>query len=443
MLLRQPNFKIKDENCQLNSGNRRISYSSTDCKKSTDSGLENSVASENFATNFRRFSVEFLWEKSDSVEILTNINKQYILSLDKKDLDVEGNHNSILRSFKRTSKNCYEDLDTLSQHRSDVQNKSTNCMGISNHLIDYRGEEQSFPHIAENVSNDTGSQCYNKLRHQETYEKCSTICFSLAQNSNLVNHNHLDLNGKITAYVCEAYPHEYDLNDEKSNCFYSNSYQASTSSTTSQNYKKTNGFINSATKNDSVKRHSISLSNEKDEIKPQSSSLLAMYLNPTFILMCIINAIASLHFSTLTTVIIDFSRDTKINTEYEKYIMMCISIMGGVGMLGFGWVTDGGYLTRTTFGSLSQFVASVSTVVLPFTVGFETLMLALAVWCICQASFIPLIPAIIADYMEDDLQAVAISAVYVLCGPMYLIIPPLIGKMIHFLQCCWRTSVSP
>lgn len=432
MLLRQPNFKSKNEKCPLNHGEKCDSYSSTD-----SATRESSQKHKNASKNGSIEEIGCCPERHSIVFGAKEQDKRYIIAPNKKSFFQHSNNTKNQISFENTSWNHYENPDNCNRnglssvpHKYRIEShsqsvlhnnnknlssfkivKNSNCFGpplpnleISTILQLRKNEEFKNPHFPKNLEREGISTIYlGNNGHTRS-----------ADESKSLNHrSNLETREVALNFPCHTKAESIFHVITESNLPILLKY-------------KTSDELNDEICNTQMRRDEPYYIQSSTESR---NPLLIMWFNPIFILMCIINAIVNIHFTALTTVVIDFSRDHHIDIEYEKYILMGISLSGAFGMLGFGWVTDGSYLTRTKFGAITQLISSVTTVVLPFTVGFETLMVTLAIWCICQSSFIPLIPAVIADYFEEDLQAVAISACNVLSGPLYLIIPPLIGKL--------------
>lgn len=459
MLLKPPNFKTERENSPLKYGEKHDSYSSTSpiiTNLSDESKFENKKEPEiNGKTDYfiRRHSIEFLWKQSGSKEQVAD--KKYVMSLSKRCCSCEEGDTKIQRSFRKSSKNNYENLDEKGNEKIqhalqcdaykndktnsvattiDKNNKNSNYFKTTGNTY-YQNYEPYLKNIIAPTESHFGNEKlqlpHNFKKHK--YEVVSTIYFGTEQSSytltdckSHLEKKHLDEKNK--------YKRTENILSFPSHMKYDSVFDSAYSLKIPVllKYEKADDFFRHANC-DVYGKQTIAAPEPFTKNAAQSQNLLfSLYLNPVFILICIINAIVNLHFTSLITVIVDFSRDHNIDIEYEKYIMMGISFSGAFGMMGLGWVTDGGYMSKTHFGTLTQLISGICTIILPFTVGFESLMIALLVWCVCQSSFIPLIPAITADYFDEDIEAVAVSACNVLSGPLYLIIPPLIGKKFTF-----------
>lgn len=409
----------------------------------------------------RRYSVEFLWEKSISQELPSENGKQYILALNKNSLSSKL-PNSKARSYENINNNMYEHLDSPPFKRKKYfvprflvrDSKSDDLVSkISRSIYKHLDSDEKlnkfhgnqlknsyrFSNITQkkestnilgkaldmkDIMNDSYQKiCY--LNEKNNYKEFSVIYYGIVGDHSSPKYDS-NFTAKDDVECNESYVNKGFSYSLEQICYSNNSCDTFKNLPLTQEVN----IVSSDYHKDTYQ----SISAEECKTVPpttcQNQSLVRMYCSPTFILLAIVNAIFNLQFNTLTTVIIDFSRDHNIDFSYEKFIMMCLSIMGTCGLLGFGWITDGGYMARNKFASLCQFITSISTALLPLTVGFETLIAALSAWCIFQSCFVLLLPAIVAEYFEDDLQAVAVSAVNVLCGPLYLIIPPLIGEIL-------------
>ncbi|GBM02696.1 hypothetical protein AVEN_258980-1 [Araneus ventricosus] len=154
---------------------------------------------------------------------------------------------------------------------------------------------------------------------------------------------------------------------------------------------------------------------------------LTIFLEPVFLLVLLGNAVYASNFITFITVIVDFSMDIGMSESDGKFVIMVFSIASNVGLLSFGWVTDGGFLSLTNFAALMLFLRTVTLCLIPYSNGFGMLMAVVTLQGFLEASLANMFPLIVAEYYIDEILELAISCTLFLCGPMYLGTPLLIG----------------
>ncbi|GBN84263.1 hypothetical protein AVEN_182168-2-1, partial [Araneus ventricosus] len=154
---------------------------------------------------------------------------------------------------------------------------------------------------------------------------------------------------------------------------------------------------------------------------------LKIFLEPVFLLVLFGFAVYSSSFIAFITIIVDFMMDIGMSESDGKFVIMVFSIASNVGLLSFGWVTDGGFLSLTNFAALMLFLRTVTLCVIPYSNGFGMLMTAVALQGFFEASLANMFPLIVAEYYIDEIHELAITCTLILCGPMYLGTPLLIG----------------
>lgn len=459
LLLRQPNFKEDSSNTPLNYGTEKVADMSTNFRTShpaCSKSVKETTTSENMEDHnsyLTCYSLEFLWKQPPPPELSSEDKEENVLTLNTNSFcPIRRRSDGAIfyekttgKSFKKStreklvlnnvssneigvSSKIKHDKTLKKDYGSFFIDKNRNNFDNSSELINKTGKDP--PYLSENIKKNlkvTEDCKLWKLQFPNDRHKCRTcsiVYFGTNKSLDTLSQNHR----------IKFQPNLPYINDEKK---YNGKVHCCHSSLANSDNQSTSGIPRV-----SVIRldESAPLSNNNNQQEKCSNwkvyfynkSLFNICCSPVFIVMCISNALFSLQFTTLTTVIIDFAKDHNIDSNYDKFIMMCISIMGLCGMLSFGWVTDGGYMRRNKFASLCLIIGSISVGVLPQVIDITTLLIVLAIWCVSQSSFVLLIPAILAEYLEKDIQAVAVSAVHVLCGPLYLIIPPLLGRLFLF-----------
>ncbi|CAL1273223.1 unnamed protein product [Larinioides sclopetarius] len=205
---------------------------------------------------------------------------------------------------------------------------------------------------------------------------------------------------------------EYDRPFSKSfnELYVTNGYQTNIS----ESYEKKGSYHASISYSQSVERDS-------------SFESFSVILDPIFVLIAITNALYCFTFVCMVTVIVDFARDINVGLSNEKYILMSLSIGDLIGRLGLGWVTDNGYMTRSNFAAVCFLFQGITTTIIAWSTGFTMLVTLAALYGLSEAGLICIFPLIVAEFIEEDKQTVAIPCTHFLAGPLCLTVAPLIG----------------
>ncbi|GIX67616.1 monocarboxylate transporter 12-B [Caerostris extrusa] len=163
------------------------------------------------------------------------------------------------------------------------------------------------------------------------------------------------------------------------------------------------------------------------EKETSSLDAFSVITDPIFILIAITNALYNFMFVCMMTCIVDFSRDINVGLSNEKYILMSLSVGDIIGRLGLGWVTDNGYMTRSNFAALCFLCQGITTTAMVWSTGFLMLASMAALYGLSEAGLIVIFPLIVAEFIEESKQTVAIPSTHFLAGPLCLTVAPLIG----------------
>lgn len=172
-----------------------------------------------------------------------------------------------------------------------------------------------------------------------------------------------------------------------------------------------------------------SLKDEKSEctaISPLRS--FSVIYDPMFLLINVTNAIHTFAIVSVIAIIVDFSIDLHIEESNQKYILMLISVGDIVGRLGICWITDRGFMSTTAFTALCFAGQGIFSAAIVWSTDFISLATLATLFSSSQASIISVFPIIIAQFIENDKQTIAIPTSHFLSGLLCLAISPLIGK---------------
>lgn len=162
------------------------------------------------------------------------------------------------------------------------------------------------------------------------------------------------------------------------------------------------------------------------------SSIFSVIYDPAFVLVTVTNALYSSMFVCMITVIMDFARDIGVGETNEKFILMSLSVGDFIGRVGLGWVTDGGYMTKTGFTAFCFLCQGAMTTAIAWSTGLVSIVALAALYGLTEGALIILFPLIVAEFIDEDKQTVAIPSATFLAGPLSLTVAPLIGKPTKF-----------
>lgn len=99
----------------------------------------------------------------------------------------------------------------------------------------------------------------------------------------------------------------------------------------------------------------------KDPEKPEQPpnmclNDISIFWDIKFLIISFTSSINGFHCFVVPIILIDYCMDKGISATDANYIMMAFSIFDMVGRVGFGWVTDGKYMTRANFCIVCFFV---------------------------------------------------------------------------------------
>lgn len=90
------------------------------------------------------------------------------------------------------------------------------------------------------------------------------------------------------------------------------------------------------------------------------------------------------------------------------------------------------YMTKTGFAALCFLCQGIMTTAIAWSSGFVSLAGLAALYGVSEAGLIVIFPLIVAEFVDEDKQTVAIPSASFLAGPLCLLVAPLIGKHGHW-----------
>lgn len=176
----------------------------------------------------------------------------------------------------------------------------------------------------------------------------------------------------------------------------------------------------------------LSTQTENCDIHPSKQttkqSSFRVFLDPPFILILLTQSSMIFIFTTIMTVIVDYSRDAGVSSHQEVYVLMCLSVSDMLGRFGLGWVTDLKYMSSIAFSAVCYAGTGLMVVALVFLRGFAMIMLVAFFIGLFLGGLLIVCPGIIMDYVEKEKVTMALASRFVLYAPMSLTQSSLIGK---------------
>ncbi|KAG8182087.1 hypothetical protein JTE90_020447, partial [Oedothorax gibbosus] len=168
---------------------------------------------------------------------------------------------------------------------------------------------------------------------------------------------------------------------------------------------------------------------EDQEEQPPNMCLndISIFWDIKFLIISLTGSINGFYCFVLPAILIDFCMDKGISTANATYIMMAFSISDMIGRVGFGWITDGKYMTRTNFCAVCFFVLSAGLALFGFMTGLIPMFLVLSVLGLGLGAHTPLPTGLIVEYIDTSKHIMANASFDVLSVPFLLSTPTMIG----------------
>lgn len=113
------------------------------------------------------------------------------------------------------------------------------------------------------------------------------------------------------------------------------------------------------------------------------------------------------------------------------------------GRICFGWVTDKEILSIPNYIAMSCILKAVFILLMPLAMNFYSFMLLLLLFGTTSGTIMTHYPLLILDYVDKNLQSVALGCVWFLSGIASFAITPMIGKFLSINGTCFYLLVIP
>ncbi|KAG8185733.1 hypothetical protein JTE90_000720 [Oedothorax gibbosus] len=325
----------------------------------------------------------------------------------QSDLKIKAASDPLRRKFGNTSKN-----------NPMVPNQIFKCLSCS--YLSYQINTSDLPKGEQMLNNDSKEKWQGNRTESEG--KC-VINNKLNQNSE--SSNYYNSSVKINPFIW------------KTESGYSLPFSCSNISSTKlvQDDKRLNQFKNLGYFNSQyINSESDIAENQCKNSDPATvqdpknkSTIFSMIYDPVFILITVTNALYNFTFVCMISVIVDFARDIGVDATGDKFILMSLSVGDFIGRVGLGWVTDGGYMSKTGFTAFWFLSQGAMAIAIYWSTGFVSIVALAAFYGLSEGALIVLFPLLIAEFIDGGKQTVAIPSATFLAGPLCLTVAPLIG----------------
>ncbi|KAF8783065.1 Monocarboxylate transporter 5 like protein [Argiope bruennichi] len=172
-------------------------------------------------------------------------------------------------------------------------------------------------------------------------------------------------------------------------------------------------------------------SDAKDEKSFSTSikTMLRLYTNPIFLLVCVCMATYVFTFIPIMTSMVDYSKDKGLPETVGKYLIHAMAVGDIIGRLCFGWVTDKEYISIPRYMTLTLLLQGIFIILLPFAFNLASFLALLAFYSMTAGSMLVRMPVIVLKHVKKEEHSVAMGCYGFASGLVPLGVPSLIG---HF-----------
>ncbi|GIY01507.1 hypothetical protein CDAR_196861 [Caerostris darwini] len=154
---------------------------------------------------------------------------------------------------------------------------------------------------------------------------------------------------------------------------------------------------------------------------------IKLHTNPFYLLICLCRIVHFVAFIPTMTFVVDFVMDKGLLEQDGKYAIAALAVGDLIGRLGFGWVTDKGYLTMPKYIMIVMIAQGASTAFLPLMHTKITIFIFLGIFGMLQGSLFVRHPVLVSRYMKSHEQSIAMGCVNFFSGIIGLGLPVYIG----------------
>ncbi|CAL1261943.1 unnamed protein product, partial [Larinioides sclopetarius] len=200
-----------------------------------------------------------------------------------------------------------------------------------------------------------------------------------------------------------------------------------------QNGNLSNGIASNespcANKIDCDNHHDLSVDISSETSSPSSSKwkIYLLFCQPIYIVLVIGSGIYYFSITTFLTIIVDHATDIGISMTYSTYIVMWIAVSDMGGYFVLSWIIERCKISQTKFAAFSYLCVCLMCIAIVWSTNYIMLLLLITVFEFGQCGVIILCAPIVAELIDEDLQATAIASVTILSSPITMAIAPIIG----------------
>ncbi|GIY54322.1 hypothetical protein CDAR_279031 [Caerostris darwini] len=189
----------------------------------------------------------------------------------------------------------------------------------------------------------------------------------------------------------------------------------------------TNGECEKNHKSSKSSVPSVHISQNPSDQSSSKWEIHRLFCEPIYIILIIGSGIYYFSITTFLTVIVDHATDIGISLTYSTYLVMWIAASDMCGYFSLSWIIERGYLSQSQFAALSYLCVSLAATAIVYSTSYIMLLILITVFELGQCGVIILCAPIVAELIDEDLQATAIASVTILSSPITMAISPIIG----------------
>ncbi|CAN7938394.1 unnamed protein product [Ixodes hexagonus] len=156
--------------------------------------------------------------------------------------------------------------------------------------------------------------------------------------------------------------------------------------------------------------------------------ILPTYLRlPKFYAIALACSVILFNMTTYLAVVVDFATDRKVSKWNAVFLLMVYAFADLVSRLGSGWVTDKGFLKKSTMMATNLFLWAVSLCLMPFCYAFYLHVIQAVIVGWCNGATLILVPVLLMELVNTDKFSESFGVATLLAGLPLLPRPLLIG----------------
>ncbi|GBM31864.1 hypothetical protein AVEN_167838-1, partial [Araneus ventricosus] len=171
---------------------------------------------------------------------------------------------------------------------------------------------------------------------------------------------------------------------------------------------------------------SVHISSGASSASSSKWKIYLLFCQPIYIVLVIGSGIYYFSITTFLTIIVDHATDIGISLTYSTYIVMWIAVSDMCGYFILSWIIERCQISLTKFAAFSYLCVCLMCIAIVWSTNYIMLLLLISVFEFGQCGVIVLCAPIVAELIDEDLQATAIASVTILSSPITMAIAPII-----------------